>query len=279
VIAGKGKRSAQQRALSQHSRETSDPLFNQTVEKALIIVEAFGGDRRALNIEEIAASTGMTRSSAQRCVHTLERLGYLERDARIRRWMLRPRTLRVARAYLAGNPLIEQATTHLIDLNQETGESVSLSQPDDTDMIFVARFPSHKRFVIHMPIGSRLPMYCSASGRAYLSALPIEEVQEVLRRSNLKAFTHFTCTGTAKILALVKAAREAGYAWNDQECHRDDVSIAVPVTGEDGRPVAAIALSSTTSRYTLNELRAKWSLLLRDTARAASSGTAGRLRT
>ena len=57
-----------------------DPLFNQSVEKAFAILEAFGGDRRALNLSEVSAAVGMTKSSAQRCTHTLERLGYLQRD-------------------------------------------------------------------------------------------------------------------------------------------------------------------------------------------------------
>ena len=90
----------------------------------------------------------------------------------------------MAHAYLSGHPLIEQATTHLIDLNQASGESVSLSEPDETDMVFIARFPSHKRFFIHMPVGRRLPMYCTASGRAYLAALPGAE-RQMLRRSAL----------------------------------------------------------------------------------------------
>ena len=68
-----------------------DPLFNQSVEKAFTILEAFGGERRAMNLGEIATAAGMTKSSAQRCTHTLERLGYLRRDLRVRRWVLTPR--------------------------------------------------------------------------------------------------------------------------------------------------------------------------------------------
>jgi len=262
----------------QRQAETRDPLFNQSVEKAFAILEAYGGERRALNLGEIAAAAGMTKSSAQRCTHTLERLGLLRRDARVKRWVLTPRTLSVAHAYLSGYALLEQATTHLIDLNQESGESVSLSEPDDTDMVFIARFPSHKRFFIHMPIGRRLPMYCTASGRAYLSALPAAEVQRILRRSALRQFTPTTLTDAAKILERIAAAREAGYEWSDQECYRGDVTIAAPILGDDGLPVGAINISAPTSRWTLTELRSKLSSVLLETARAASSGTASRLR-
>ncbi|MGH8137926.1 MAG: IclR family transcriptional regulator [Steroidobacteraceae bacterium] len=257
---------------------TRDPLFNQSVEKALSILEVFGGERRALNLGEISAAASMTKSSAQRCTHTLERLGYLRRDARVKRWVLTARSLSLAHAYLSGHPLIEQATTHLIDLNQASGESISLSEPDDTDMVFIARFPSHKRFFIHMPIGRRLPMYCTASGRAYLSALPAAEAQKIVRRSPMRQFTPMTLTDPQQILERIGLAREAGYSWSDQECYRGDLTIAAAVLGDDGRPVAAINISAPTSRWSLEELRSKLSLVLLETIRAASGGIASRLR-
>ena len=256
----------------------ADPLFNQSVQKALAILEAFGGERRTLNLIEMAAATGMTKSSAQRCVHTLERLGYLRRDLEARRWLLAPRALSVAYAYLSGHPLIEQATTHFVDLNQACGESVSLSEPDDTEMVYVARFPSHKRFFIHMPIGRRLPMYCTAAGRAYLSALPPAEAAQIVRRSALRLLTPMTITAPEQVLARIDAARKAGYAWCDQECYRGDLTIGAPILGDDGRPIAAVNISGPTSRWTLDELRRKLSSVLIETARAASSGLAARLR-
>ena len=255
----------------------SDPLYNQSVEKALAVLEAFGEKGRALNLGEIAAATAMTKSSAQRCTHTLERLGYLHRDHQLKRWVLSPRSLSLANAYLTGHPLIEQATTHLVDLNQVSGESVSLSEPDDTDMVYIARFPGRKRFFIHMPVGRRLPMYCTAAGRAYLSALPPGEANQILRRSVIRKFTPMTTTDPDRLQALVDAARKAGYAWAEQESYRGDLTIGAAILGDDGRPIAAVNISGPTSRWTLDELRNKLSCVLLETARAASSGIASRL--
>jgi DNA-binding IclR family transcriptional regulator len=255
-----------------------DPLFNSSVGKALALLETFGGERRALNLAELAAGARITTSSAQRCTHTLARLGYLRRDARVRRWVLTPHALVLAHAYLAGHTLLEQATTHLIDLNQASGESVSLSEPDGTDMVFIARFPSLKRFFIHMPVGQRLPMYCTASGRAYLSALPPAAARRIVGRSRLRALTPHTITEPREVLRRIGAARECGYAWSDQECYRGDLTIAAPVLGEDGLPVAAVNVSAPTSRWTLAELRSKLAPVLLETARAASGRGAPRVR-
>ena len=251
-----------------------DPLFNHSVAKALAILEAFGGERRAMSLAELAHSVGMTTSSAQRCTHTLVRLGFLRRDPHLKRWVLTPRPLALAHAYLAGHTLLEQATTHLVDLNQASGESVSLSEPQGSEMMFIARFPSLKRFYIHMPVGRRLPMYCTASGRAYLSALPPVLAQRLVRRMDLQALTPYTLTEPAAIIRRIHEAREAGYAWSDQECYRGDLTIAAPLLGTDGQPLAAVNISAPTSRWTLSELRAKLAPLLLQTARAASPGKA-----
>src|SRR5205807_611785 len=104
-----------------------DPLFNSSVQKALGMLESFGGERRERSLAELALGAGMTVSSAQRCTHTLVRLGFLRRDARARRWVLTPRVLSLTAAYLSGHALLEQATTHLIDLNQASGESVRIA--------------------------------------------------------------------------------------------------------------------------------------------------------
>jgi DNA-binding IclR family transcriptional regulator len=271
-------RAAKSAPRKQLDGDATDPLFNQTVQKALSILEVFGSEKTALNLTEIGLAVGMTKSSAQRCTHTLERLGYLRRDPKVKRWVLTPRALGIAHAYLSGHVLLEQATTHLIDLNQTCGESVSLSEPDDTDMVYIARFPSHKRFLIHMPVGRRLPMYCAGAGRAYLSALPRAEAQRIVRRSTLRPFTPMTLTDPKQILRQIDAAREAGYAWTAQEYYRGDLTIAAPVLGPDGLPVAAINISAPTSRWTLEEMRSQLSSVLLETARAASGSVVTRPR-
>jgi DNA-binding IclR family transcriptional regulator len=94
----------------------------------------------------------------------------------------------------------------------------------------------------------------------------------------LRAYTPLTLTDPRQILRQVDAAREAGYAWTAEEYYRGDLTIAAPVLGADGLPVAAVNISAPTSRWTLEELRAKFSSVLLETARAASGGSANRPR-
>jgi IclR family transcriptional regulator, pca regulon regulatory protein len=249
---------------------------NQSVGKALDVLRAFGGARRVLNLAEIAAAAGVTKSSAQRFTTTLRTLGLLARDDLGRGWALTPRVLTLGHAYLAGHALLERATSVLLELNVATGESVSLSERDGTQMIYMARLPGHHPFFIHMPIGRMLPMFCTAAGRAYMSRLPDEEVREILERSTLTPLTPMTITDPRRILEKVAAARELGYATAEQECYRGDLTIGAPILGSTGRPVAALNISGPTSRWTMTELVKRFAPLVIQTARAASSGVADR---
>lgn len=258
------------------TRTAGLPL-NQSVDKALAVLHAFGSEQRALNLAAIAAAAGITKSSAQRFTNTLQQLGYLRRDPLARGWVLGPRVLTIGYAYLAGHGIIEAATSHLVQLNAASGESVSLSEPDDTSMVYVARFPGRHPFVIHMPVGRALPMFCTAAGRAYLSCLPSEQVLDILDRSQLHPLTATTVTDRGKILDLIQQARELGYACANQECYRGDLTIGATVIGPQGQPVGAVNMSGPTSRWTLDAFAERWAPLLMETARAASGGKTHRL--
>lgn len=62
---------------------------------------------------------------------------------------------------LAADILVDVANPYMAELNQITGETVDLTEPDGLSMGFVARFSATKYIPLHMPIGSRMPMYYS----------------------------------------------------------------------------------------------------------------------
>src|SRR5947207_9973315 len=147
-----------------------------------------------------------------------------------------------------------------------------MSEPRGEAMGSIARFPSPKRFHLPTPVGRRLPIYCTASGRAYLAALAPAEAQRIVRGSQLRPLTPLTLTDPRQILKRIAAAREAGYEWSDQGCYRGDLTIPAAVLGAAGQPLAALNIAAPACRWTLAELRSKLAPLLLQTARPASPG-------
>lgn len=150
--------------------ENENSLFNQSLEKGLAVLRAFDARRRTMNLAEIAEAAGINKSSAQRMIHTLEALGYVRKNPQNKRFQLTPRVMEIGYNYLAADTLVDVANPFLAELAQLSGETTNLTEPDGLEMIYVALSAVPKFIPIHMPIGSRIPMYCTASGRAHQRA-------------------------------------------------------------------------------------------------------------
>ncbi len=251
-------------------------LFNQSLEKGFAVLQAFGAEHPSMNLPEIANAVGITKSTAQRLAFTLESLGYLRKDPQTKRFSLAPKSLGFAYRYLLASPLVERANPYLLELNQKIRETVNLSEPEGLEMVFAARFPSPTHSIVHMPVGRRLPMFCTASGRAYMSALSDAEARAMLTESERIKYTPTTKTDVEKLMALVLEARENGYAWANQEYYRGDLNIAVPLLDVSGLPIAAINISVSSSRWTLDAFREKGAPMLIEAARKISTSPPSR---
>jgi len=246
-------------------------LFNQSLEKGLAVLSAFDAQRRTMTIAEVAAAAGINKSSAQRMVFTLEQLGYLRKHPQTRRYQLTPAVMKIGFNYLAANTLIDVANPFLAELTKLTTETSCLTEPDQAEMVYVARFVSAHFVPVHMPIGSRIPMYCTASGRAYLSALAELEARAIVEVSDRIAHTAHTRTEVAAIMDALREARQRGYATNREELFLGDMTIAAPIVSANGRPLGAIHLVAPTGRWSAEEMETKLGPPLLQCARAISS--------
>lgn len=239
------------------SDEDVNPLFNQSLEKGLTVLCAFNAQRRSMTLAEVAIAAGISKSSAQRMIYTLEQMGFVGKNPQTRRYELTPQVLRVGYSYLAANPLIDLANPYLSELTNVTTESSCLTEVDGLEMVYVARFISAQFVPVHMPIGSRIPMYCTASGRAYLSALPQDEALQLLLASDRVAHTRHTLTDVDAIMATLAVSRQRGYAVNSEELFLGDMTLGAPVIGHNGRPVAAVHVVAPTNRWSREEAESR----------------------
>lgn len=251
--------------------QASSPLFNHSLAKALVILESFGLDRRAMNLPELAATTGIGKSAVQRLTFTLESLGYLRKDLYSKKYSLTPKALEIGMRYTTTSGLIESANPYLLDLNIKCGETVNLSEPDGLDMVFVASFPGRFQISVQLPIGGRYPMYCTAAGRAFLSGLAKPAADALLQRSTIRGYTPATVMDRDEIIGLVDTARQTGFAYAKGEFYRGDINIAAPVFGMEGTAVAAVGVSVPVTRWSFEDACDRIAPQVTEVAQAISS--------
>src|SRR5580704_6578203 len=192
---------------------------SQSLERGLAILGSFSPDRPALGISELAQRLGLTRSTTHRYVATLARLGYLDQDETTRKYRLGIRVLDLGFAVLGSLELREIAAPYLQRLTAVTGYTSNLAIRDDTDVILIDRIrgrPSryhHLEFGLHA--GSRIPSYCSATGKALLAFLAQPVLDELLDRIELLPRGPHTATSRAALTAELSQVRRTGIALND----------------------------------------------------------------
>jgi IclR family transcriptional regulator, pca regulon regulatory protein len=206
--------------------------------KGLKVLEAFGPERQRLSITEAAETSGLDRATARRCLLTLAELGYADYDGKF--FSLTPKILRIGHSWLSATPLPVLLQPHLDQLSERVGHSASASILDNTEIVYIARAAQKRVMSINLMPGSRLPAYSASMGRVLLASLAEAEVDAILAATQLKAHTPRTLTDPALLKAEIARVRDQGYAVIDQELEIGLCSIAVPVSNDRGRVVAAI---------------------------------------
>jgi IclR family pca regulon transcriptional regulator len=233
------------------SRE-SEPEYVMGLEKGLSIIEAFGIKKGALTVTQAAEITGHTKGSVRRSLLTLCGLGYAVQDGHS--YTLGPRALRLGYAYVVSDPLTKVVQPILEITSERTQESASIAVLDSQDAVFVARSTHRRSLSSGLGVGSRLPAYCSATGRVLLSDHPSAEVRFMLNRMARPALTPHTRTTTSSIMREIEFVGKHGYAVLDEELEIGIRSIAVPIRNARGQMVAAMSLSVSTSRMTREDV-------------------------
>ncbi len=241
----------------------------QSLERGIAVIQVFSRDHPSLTLSEVARMTGVTRATARRILLTLEELGHVRSDGR--RFSLTPRVLSLGWAYLSSLNLWEIAQPLMEELVEETGESCSAATLDLPDIVYVARVPTRRIMTIALGVGTRLPAYATSMGRVLLAALPEDELDAFLAGGRFEALTEHTVTEPARLREIIGEVRGEGHALVDEELEIGLRSIAVPLTGADGRTMAALNVSAAAPRVDLDELRERLLPALRSTGEAISS--------
>jgi IclR family pca regulon transcriptional regulator len=226
--------------------------FVQSFARGLSVIRAFGPDAREMTLSEVADRTSLTRAAARRILLTLQQLGYVAATGR--KFFLTPRILDLGYSYLSTTPLWDLAEPYMEELVSRVHESSSASVLDGTDIVYILRVPTKKIMTISLSIGSRLPAYCTSMGRILLGGLSAEELDNILRKSDLKAITPHTVIDPARLKQIIRDDCAKGWSLVNQELEEGLVSLSVPIQDRTGRIVAAMNVSGQATRTSADEM-------------------------
>jgi IclR family transcriptional regulator, pca regulon regulatory protein len=255
------KQDAEKRALRANSAD-----FSEALARGLNIITAFDNQQRQMTLSDVARAIDLPRATVRRALATLVELGYVEADGRLFR--LAPSILKLATAYLLSNPVSAVLQPACERISQEVDAACSVAVLDGDEAVMIARAVPARPASTGLGVGYRLPVFCSALGRALASTLADDQLDAFLARLKPVRLTRQTVVAKGDIRRLIVDVRAKGYALADQEAEVGIRSIAVPLYRFDGRAVAALNVAVQAEQVAAKKMIAEYAPLLMQQAAA-----------
>ena len=194
----------------------------QSVERALQILNLFNEQTTELKITDISKQMGLSKSTLHSLLKTLQLHGYIDQNPENGKYRL-------------------GMTTHLGILDGREG-------------VYIEKIEGKLAAIAYSRIGRRLPVHATAIGKVLVAWLSKEELETLLIDYCFTAYTPATITSAEALRKTLALTREQGYAFDNEENEQGVRCVAVPVWNHESRVIAALSLSTLTSRVNDEEL-------------------------
>ncbi len=223
------------------------------LEKGLAVIRAFDRSHPRLTISEVAQRCQLSRAAARRYLITLEHLGYLRSDEK-KLYALTAKVLRLGQSYMQSNVLPRIVEPELHRLANGLQEASSAGVLDGDDVICIAATTAGRLVSRTLQPGTRVPAWCTANGRVLVAALAPDEAEAWIARQSLQPLTPQSMTSVRRLAAAVAQVRVQGWAAVDQELEPGLRTLSVPLAGRRGTVRAALNVSVSADRFTMQQL-------------------------
>ena len=234
--------------------------------KPIGLLEAVAAMPHPATLAELAASVGVPKPTMHRWLSALEAAGLLQRTLDGRRFELAGRASRLAFSILGNRPGGTLRHEILQRVVQEIGEACNLTVLDGTHVTYLDRVEAEWLLRISFKQGSKVPAYCSASGKLFLALMRPAKRDLLLGLISLERMTDNTITKKADLLKELADIRRNKYALDREEFLSGLVCLAVPVFQQKAQSrtcVAALAIQAPVTRMSPSNILTKLPVLQR----------------
>lgn len=247
------------------AEQTEKPDSIPTVLRLLLVVEEVARQGVPVTPSEINQHLGLPKPTIHRLFATLEAEGFLQRNLDGKSYAPGPRLRSLAVDVLSSRKFRTARLAVMEALAEDIGETCNLAIPDRDEMLYLERVETKWPLRIRLPVSSRVPLYCTASGKLYLSSLSCAQLDGYLLHAKLERHTSRTITDHDLLRKEIKRVRRNRYAQDNEEFMEGMVALAVPINDQRGRLLSTIAFHAPLQRMTM-EMASKHVERLREAA-------------
>ena len=210
----------------------------------------------AVNAALALDGLALPKPTIHRLFSTLEEEGFLQREIDGRSYSPGRRMNRLAVETVAAVRVRGARMAVLTAVAERIGETCNLAIPDRDAMVYLDRVETKWPLRIQLPIGTRVPLHCTASGKMYLSSLEAARRDRMVDHSRLEGRTERSIRDPETLRRELAEIAERGYATDDEEFMEGMVALAVPILDRQGQLFSTLSVHAPTLRMGLDEARA-----------------------
>ncbi len=248
-----------------------DGSTQSTLIRGFMIVEKIVQADRPISSAFLAEELDLPKATVHRIAQQLEEEGLLQREPGGKRFTGGKRLRHLAMSTLSNSVLSAHRTAILRALSREVGETCNLTVLDGNEIVYLDRVETNWPYRIHLPIGSHLPLHCTATGKLFLANMKPAVRRRLINSLTLTRHTDLTITDPELLEKQLRKIAEEGVGYDTGEYLDGLVSLSVPVISVDNQMCFAIAVHAPSVRKSLNELRQYLPSLRHAAARMSAS--------
>ncbi len=237
-----------------HRKKEKAEYVVQSVDRALDILESFDYHKEELGVTELAHKLDLHKNNVFRLLATLEVRRYIEQHKKTGNYRLGIKTFEIANVFLHHLGLRRQARPILEELVSRCDETAYLAVLDGPEVIYVLMQETNQTVRIVPRLGQRLPVYCTAAGKAQLAYESADRLDLILKDTPLRKLTDNTITDPRAFREHLREVARTGFAVDNEEYETGVRCIAAPVKDYSHKVVASVGLSGPISRFSLERI-------------------------
>ena len=188
-------------------------------------------------LTDLAQQVGLPASTAHRLLTTLEQERYVRFNNEGRPWSVGVQAFIIGCAFTKSRSLGALARPHMRHLMENAGETVNLAVEDEGEAVYLAQVECRQMMRVFARPGTRVPLHCSAVGKAILSTVSDKSLSRILHQRGMPRLTVKTITTPSALRAELERVRASGYAVDDEEHAIGLRCIAAPIFDETGAAI------------------------------------------
>lgn len=211
------------------------------VGNVLDLLEYFAGRQRPASLAEIARHFGWPRSSTFNLLLTLTNRGFLYEPRARAGYYPAPVWAELITQIERGQPIPHGMRALLDQLVRETGETAVLAAASGAHALFIETVESPSAVRYAAPVGKRVPLHVTATGRALLSQMSAGDRAAILEKAAYEKYTDTTRVSAAQVEAEIAASVQRGWFEGNAEYTQDLGGVAMPFAFGERRYALLVA--------------------------------------